>query len=271
MKKCIILLAITIALSLFPSNAHALGRGRIFNGRFFGGGGGCFSGRCATPCVVTQTEFVETVVPVLAYPVLVPAFQFQYVPQAYAATIPVVPVAGYPVATPLVQPVVSTANYGQATYAQPQQPYYNQQQPYQHQQQNFGLNNNEKIHELARAIIEEMSKMQDGNGDFGPPAVPNTQPLQPQPPPQQSYNPQQLSQFAVSAMSRTCARCHTGVAAKGDMIIFTQPGLINQQSNWKKIKEEVSSGRMPPKDHHFQLSLQERQGIVQWLQTIGVN
>jgi hypothetical protein len=282
MKKCIILFAITaIILSFFPSNAHALGRGRIFGGRF-SGGGGCFSGSCVVPCVA-HAEIVETIVPVLAYPVLVPAFQFQYVPQAYAATVPVIPVAGYPVAAPLVQPVISTANYGQANYGQAnygqanygqanygQANYGQQQQPYQ-QQQNLGLNNNEKIRELAKAIIEEMSKIQDSNGDFGPPSVPGTQP-QPQPQPQQrSYNQQQLSQFTVSAMARTCAVCHTGIGAKGDMIIFTQPGLINQQANWKKIKEEVSSGRMPPKDHHFQLSFQERQGITQWLQTIGVN
>ena len=72
-------------------------------------------------------------------------------------------------------------------------------------------------------------------------------------------------------MNRTCTQCHTGIGSKADLILFTQPGLINQQANWKKIKDELVSRRMPPKDVHFQLSEQERNIIIQWLTSIGVN
>lgn len=288
MKKWVITAIITTLVSLFaiPSYAHAFGRR-------------CGGGGCCTPCYSSYTpcytpvvrEVVTEVVPVLAYPVLVPAFQFQYVPPTTLPTIPVVPVTGYPVATPIIQPAIPTA-YGQPppqpVYPQqpiPQMPYGQPAYPQYGQptvpQQNLGLNNKDKIRELARALLEEMNRMaESGPVDSGPPVVPGTQPYQPQPqqtfqPPQQPQQPppQQpnLAQFAVSAMSRTCAQCHTGVGSKGDMIIFNQPGLLNQSTNWKKIKDEIRSGRMPPKDTHFQLSAQEKTAIVDWLTSIGVN
>lgn len=300
MKKCWIIAIFATVVSLFAaSDAHAFGRR-------CGGRVSCGFSSCSTPCYtnycapyVAPIIEVPVAVPVLAYPVLVPAFQFQYVPQAYAPTVPVVPVTGYPVATPVVQPVASTGygGYGSyggygtpvgmgqtpLTYQQQAMAGAYQQQFGQPQQQQFGMNNKDKIRELAKALLEEMNRMaNDAPADAGPPTVPGTQFQQPQPvgqnnffpPPQQPQaNAQlaQLAQFAIAAMNRTCSQCHTGIGSKHDMVIFTQPGLINQQVNWKKIKDEVGSGRMPPRDVHFQLSQQERQGIVQWLQSIGVN
>jgi hypothetical protein len=265
MKKWVFLSIIATLVSLFAisSSAYAFGRR----------GGRCFTS-CSTPCYPIKKEivFVPEIVPVLAYPVLVPAFQFQYVPQAYAPVAQVVPVTGYPVATPIIQPV---APYGQPPMGYGQsngQPYGQPNgQPYGQPNGNgYGLNNKDKIRELAKALLEEMSKMsENGPVDSGPPVVPGTQPVS-QVPFQQPQQPN-LAQFSVAAMGRTCAQCHTGVGSKGDMIIFNQPGLLNQQANWKKIKDEVLSGRMPPKDVHFQLSTQERQSIVQWLTSVGIN
>jgi uncharacterized membrane protein len=72
-------------------------------------------------------------------------------------------------------------------------------------------------------------------------------------------------------MARTCATCHTGIGAKGGLMIFSQPGMFNQHANWSKIKAEVVSGRMPPRDAHFQLTPQERDYIRQWITSMGVN
>lgn len=274
MKKWVLVIIATVVSLFAASDAHAFGR-RC--------GGRVFSNSCYTPCYTSYCAPVIKVpvaVPVLAYPVLVPAFQFQYVPQAYAPTVPVVPVAGYPVATPIVQPVIPTGYGVPPVNSIGQTPLtYQQQAMAQYGQPNgngngYGLNNKDKIRELARALLEEMNRMAgDAPVDSGPPVVPGT-PVGNNnffPPPQQPQPNAQLAQFAIAAMNRTCAQCHTGVGSKGDMTIFTQPGLINQQTNWRKIKEEVASGRMPPRDVHFQLSPQERQGIVEWLRSIGVN
>lgn len=303
MKKWVLVIIATVVSLFATSDAHAFGRrcgGRVAFSS-------CGVSSCYTPCYTSYCapvikEVVPVAVPVLAYPVLVPAFQFQYVPQAYAPTVPVVPVTGYPVATPVVQPVVPTGygvppavnGIGQTplTYQQQAMAQYQQQygqpngQPYGYANGNgngngngYGLNNKDKIRELAKALLEEMNRMaENGPIDSGPPVVPGTQPQQPvgqNPPPfQQPQQPQpnaQLAQFAIAAMNRTCSQCHTGIGSKGDLTIFTQPGLLNQQTNWRKIKDEVASGRMPPKDTHFQLSQQERQTILEWLKSIGVN
>lgn len=289
MKKWVFLAIIATVVSLFAvSDVYAFGR--RCGGRFFSRS--CCSTPCYTSSCYTPVVEVPVAVPVLAYPVLVPAFQFQYVPQAYA-TVPVVPVTGYPVATPVVQPLGSTGyggygalpvanGIGQTPLTYQQQAY--GQQPYGQPQQNYGLNNKDKIRELARALLEEMNRMaNDAPLDSGPPMIPGTQPQQPQfpqqpvghnsffPPPQQPQPNADLARFAIAAMARTCAQCHTGIGSKHDMVIFTQPGLINQQVNWKKIREEIASGRMPPRDVHFQLHPQERQGILRWLVSIGVN
>lgn len=276
MKKWVFLSIITTLVSLFATSSSAHAFGRRCGGRFV-------SRSCCTPCYTSYCAPVVVEVPILAYPVLVPAFQFQYVPQAYAPTIPVVPVTGYPVATPIIQPVVPGYGAAPIAYGQPGQaampaanvygqPTYGQQNG---NGNSYGLNNKDKIRELAKALLEEMSKMsENGPVDSGPPVIPGTQPQQPisQNPFQQPQQSQpNLAQVSIAAMARTCAQCHTGVGSKNDLVIFTQPGLVNQQANWKKIKDEVTSGRMPPKDSHSRLSPQEKQLIGQWLTSIGVN
>jgi hypothetical protein len=269
MKKFFVAVVVATMLSFLvtPSSAHAFGRRTVIVNN---GGGRCIGiSSCAVPCqqtVAVCAPVCNTSVcnlgvsacnvavcnPVcatpVAYPVLVPAFQFQYVPQTLAATVPVVS-GGYPVAAPMqypyAQPMVS--------YGQPQ---------YQHQQQGFGLNNKDKIRELAKALLEEMNRISE-NGDDGPPSVGNYG--------QYQYQQPDLPQLSINAMARTCSQCHTGIGSKADMILFTQPGLVNQNANWKKIKDELVSRRMPPKDVHFQLTEQERSTIVQWLTSIGVN
>jgi len=268
MKKCFIamLIATVISFLIMPSSVYAFGRRTVI----FNNGGGRCVGISSAPCQsvaicnpvqtsvcnlgVCNTAVCNNVavcnpvcaVPV-AYPVLVPAFQFQYVPQTLATTVPVVS-GGYPVAAPMQYP-----------YAQ-QQPMVSYGQP-QHQQQGFGLNNKDKIRELAKALLEEMNKISE-NGDDGPPLVAGQQ---------YQYQQPDLAQLSVNAMARTCSQCHTGIGSKADIILFTQPGLVNQNSNWKKIKDELVSRRMPPKDVHFQLTEQERSTIIQWLTSIGVN
>src|SRR5581483_10765261 len=131
--------------------------------------------------------------------------------------------------------------------------------------------------ELAKALLEEMTRMaENGPADNGPPVVPGTQPFQQPPnqpfqqPPNQPPPGNNLAQVAIAAMGRSCSYCHTGVGSKADMVIFSQPGLLNQQVNWKKIKDEISTGRMPPKDSNFQISPQEKTAIIQWLTSMGV-
>ena len=90
MKKYAITSLIALSLIiLFSSEAFArFGRGRIFRGR-------CAVSCCA-PVVVHEVVAVQQVA--FAYPVLVPAYQFQYVPPAVVA-VPAVsayPTAGYP-------------------------------------------------------------------------------------------------------------------------------------------------------------------------------
>lgn len=266
MKKCLSLIAVFCLLA-FESTSHAIGR-RIISG-------GCSTGTCAVPS--TNYNYATEVTPAFAYPILVPAYQFQYVPPAFAApTVPVIPVTGYPVATPIIQPVLPLP-YGiggvQPTYPMQPTPQY---PPNVSVAPNVAAPpiSKDKIRELARAIIEEMARQAES--DNGPPAVPGTpvpQPQQSQPPqPQQPQtpNPSLVAQLAVSALNRACYACHTGVGSRKDTVIFTQPGLLNQNANWSAIKAEVKSGRMPPKDQQYKLTPQERGAIVEWLTAQGV-
>jgi hypothetical protein len=282
MKKCLTIIGI-ICLFCMPASLYARGRCGGFGGGF---GGDCCTGSYCSPVYTAPTPVYHdpvVVTPVFAYPVLVPAFQFQYVPPTtIAAAVPVVPVSGYPVATPIGQPVQPALPYGQPpAYGQPGygQPGYGQPAYGQPPQQLAQLNNKEKIRELAKALIEEMNKMAAGGDDDGPPQVPGTQPPQQQPPlsqPPQQQPPlsqppqQQLAQIAMGALQRTCYTCHTGVGSKSDFQIFSQPGTFNQTVNWRKVREEVKSKRMPPKDHQFQLTQQERDAVLKWLESYGI-
>jgi hypothetical protein len=168
---------------------------------------------------------------------------------------------------------------GQGQYGMPQQGYspqgqgqYGMPQP-NGQGQQFNLSKKDQIRELAKALIEEMNKIADGTSDNGPPSVPG----QSQPPfsTPQTQNPKQpdpqLTQVVLSSLTRTCAQCHTGVGSKKSFQIFTQPGHLNQNVNWRRVKEELVEEHMPPKDTPFQLNPSERSNILEWLRQIGVN
>jgi hypothetical protein len=273
MKKwAIITLVLAGIISLFVASNDASAFGR--RGRC-GGFRSCNTTFCA-PVVHHAVAVKEVIVPVFAYPVLVPAYQFQYVPTTYA--VPTVPVTGYPQAYPVVpqapgygyQPQQAYP-YGMQGYPPQVQGQYGMQQPNGNQQQQFNLSRKDQIRELAKALIEEMNKMADGQGDNGPPPV-----SQPNDPPQpQTQNPRQpdpqLTQLVLGSLNRTCAQCHTGVGAKKGFQIFTQPGHLNQNVNWKSVKEELVAEHMPPKDTQFRLAPNERLNILEWLRQIGVN
>lgn len=296
MKKwAIITLVLAGIISLFVATSDAFAFGR--RGRC-GGFSSCSTSFCAPIVHHAPVHHVvkEVITPVFAYPVLVPAYQFQYVPTTYA--VPTVPVTGYPQAYPVV-PQAPGFGYQQPYGVPGQQAYpYGMQQGYppqvqgqygmqpQMQQPNgygnpqqFNLSKQDQIRELAKALIEEMNKMaeqgQGQGGDNGPPPVaqPNGQP-QPNGPqtngPPRQPDPQ-LTQVALGALNRTCAQCHTGVGSKKGFQIFTQPGHLNQNVNWKRVKEELVAEHMPPKDTQFQLAPNERLNILEWLRQIGVN
>jgi hypothetical protein len=272
MKKwAIITLVLASIIGLFAATNDAFAFGR--RGRC-SGFRSCNTTFCA-PIVHHAVVVKEVITPVFAYPVLVPAYQFQYVPTTYA--VPTVPVTGYPQAYPVVP---QAPGYGyQPQYGMPQgypqvQGQYGQygmQQPQgfgANPQQQFNLSRKDQIRELAKALIEEMNKMADGQGDNGPPPVQGQQPPQTQAPGQPDP---QLTQFVLGSLNRTCAQCHTGVGAKKGFQIFTQPGHLNQNVNWKRVKEELVAEHMPPKDTQFHLVAQERTNILEWLRQIGVN
>jgi len=191
---------------------------------------------CA-PCVpfhhkkVIVEPIISIVEPVfVAVPVLVPAFQFQYSP-------------------PICAPI--------------QQSY--QQQPYQYQPTNpYGApNGRDHIRELAKALLEEMNKLASPQGD-GPPVVtgpyasPNPAPINPAPP--------NFQNIAFNAMRRTCMACHTGVAAKGEMILFNQINVLNTGAPWAMIKKKVETGAMPPKQSQYKLTTEEIEAIKAFAQ-----
>ena len=287
MKKWVIitLIALVGIVSLFAtSDAFAFGR----RGGRCGGGGfvSCGVRSCYTPVVHTPVVVQEVITPVFAYPVLVPAFQFQYVPTTYA--VPTVPVTGYPQAYPVVPQAQGYGGYQpqqygyppqvQGQYGMPQGQYGMPQPNGANPQQQFNLSKKDQIRELAKALIEEMNKIADGTNDSGPPPVPGLGQPSPQPQPQpqpQTQTPKQpdpqLTQVVLSSLNRTCAQCHTGVGAKKSFQIFTQPGHLNQNINWKLVKEELVAGHMPPKDTPFQLNPSERTNILEWLRQIGIN
>lgn len=59
---------------------------------------------------------------------------------------------------------------------------------------------------------------------------------------------------------RSCADCHTGTQAKGKMVIFSSPGILNPAADWAAIWDVTDTGVMPPetkKNQNAALSDQE--------------
>lgn len=239
-----LMIGILTFISLGTFKSEAFGRGRIFNR-----GGSC--------CNVVAVREVVAVQEVFAFPVLIPAYQFQYAPPAIA-------VQGIPAATyPTIQQPYA---YGQPQQFTQPQPYYGQPQQFAQPQQ-FGGLNKDKIKELAQALIEEMNRQLEG-GD-NQPSVPqsNANPTQP---PTLGVNVKALQYQALTAMSRNCSACHTGIGSKKGQIIFSQPGFFNPVVNLTKLKEEVINDRMPPIDSQYRLTPQEKGTILEWLRLRGV-
>ena len=262
-----------------------------------------------TPVVVTPpVAVVEKVITPIAVPVFVPAFQFQYHPPYVAAPFapayapPLAfgtnPVGGQPpgygsplapVAPVVGQPGVPYGNgYGQPLaqpgYGQPYaQPGYGQPQP------GMGpINGQDKIRELAKALLDEMQRQAGpppGPGqtgpDQGPPVVPTpgASPGTPVGPPPKTgvppglpsaapMSPEAAAPYAIAALQQNCSACHTGPASKGDFIMFAQPGLFNQQIPWRSIVREIDAGRMPPTYSQFRITPEQAAAVRAWLSGI---
>jgi len=241
--------------------------------------------------VVHHDVVVKEVVKEVAVPVLVPAFQFQYVPPACpcpqpAPVAPLPPVGGYgaPQAPPgygqgyghTPPPAAAPPVFGHG-YAAPPQPGVG-----------AGLDNQARIRELAKALLEEMQRQSAQGDDQGPPVVsdpygspspapatppvhqlaPATPPVhQPAPAPGQA-GPNPNSQWggvAFAALQRNCAACHTGIGSKGDYQLFSQPGALNPEASLKLALSEIESGRMPPRSSQYRPTPEEVTAIRNWL------
>jgi hypothetical protein len=70
---------------------------------------------------------------------------------------------------------------------------------------------------------------------------------------------------AIAALSRNCAYCHTGGGARGDTVIFLQPGILNPDAPFRSMEREMQAGRMPPRNSQFRPSPEEYGLIMAWL------
>jgi len=211
------------------------------------------------PVVAVHEEVVTPVVATVAVPVFIPAFQFQYQPPyisapytpAYSPTVMGQPPLG--VGAPL-------PTYGQ--------PYYG----HQPQMQASPISSQDRIRELAKALLDEMSRQSNGP-DNGPPSVPSSSTKIPPGLPtgsisQPALSPELAAPYAIAALQQNCSACHTGPASKGGFVMFAQPGLFNSQVSWRSIIQEVESGRMPPNYSQYRLTTEQIVAIRSWLNGI---
>lgn len=224
---------------------------------------------CNTPVIVSNHveiahEIITPVIYPVAVPVIVPAFTYQYVPPVSVAQ-----------AAPVYPGSPSYGNpYGYPGYAAPQPQY----GPYQSQPTMpmpvlpGASNNNDKLKELARLLLEEMRR-QENPDDSGPPmAIYPNQPVSGPPPvstPNVGLRPNPQSQFAqpaINALARNCMVCHTGPGSKGEVVIFNQQNILNPDAPFNTMLREVSQGRMPPRNSNHALTQQEFQAIQAWLE-----
>src|SRR5262252_9676192 len=70
---------------------------------------------------------------------------------------------------------------------------------------------------------------------------------------------------AIGALSRNCAYCHTGGGARGDTVIFLQPGILNPDAPFRSMEREMQAGRMPPRTSQFRPTPEEYGVIMAWL------
>ncbi len=199
------------------------------------------------PPVVIHKEVVAIKEIPVAVPVIVPAFTFQYSPPCYAP-----PAAAAPAATP-THPVGHSVPGGSIPVgaADP--------------------GSKDKIRELAKALLEEMSRQSDPGGD-GPPVASGplvgSHPVVPGgglPGGGSQITKDQAAPFAIAALQRNCAACHTGNASKGDFVLFSQPGVFNPQASFRSAMREIEAGRMPPRSSQYRLTQEEANYARIWL------
>lgn len=231
----------------------------------------------ATPVYVKEV--------VTAVPVLVPAYQFQYVPPACQQC----PTPSAQVQAPQHPGYIPgygqnmNPGYGQApAYGQPPAPGYGQA-PGGPPVASFGANDftDDRIRLLARALLDEMQRQANEDQDGGPPvasdpygtpappvppvAGPPTGNVPPAPAPRPGDPTHPAAGVAYAALLKNCAACHTGPGSKGDYQLFSQPNSLNPQANLSLALDEVASGRMPPRSSQFRLTPDEVQALRAWL------
>ena len=202
---------------------------------------------------------------------------------------------------PPQQPMPGYAPPGQPP--QPGYPMAGGQQPVQATSVNCNFTQ-EQIKQLAAQVLAEMQRQSQGgpSSDSGPPPVSGTSPpvgaapaapssgspgsgpggyptvtppqtQQPQGFPPTNAAPQSsrpsanspLAVPAIAALSRNCAYCHTGGGARGDTVIFIQPGILNPDAPFRSMERELQAGRMPPRTSQFRPSPEEYGQIMAWL------
>lgn len=234
------------------------------------------------PKPVTIIKEVVKEIPI-AFPVLVPAYQFQYSPPCFAPSVGVAPgvAPGYGAGhAPVYQPNQTPGYAGPGYNAGPGAP------PPQGGNLYGGPSPQDKIKDLAKALLEEMRRQseQEQNGD-GPPVVvdPNAPPAPPLPPggnqpplggnippsaPPGGMTKEQAQPLALNALSRACAQCHTGQGSKAEVVIFSQPDVFNPGAPLKSMRREIDAGRMPPSSYHYRLTPEELQALRIWLPAV---
>jgi hypothetical protein len=294
MIKCFSLFIAGIVLVTSVNSASAqcgvVKRGAVCQGTT------CQSSSYSSSYIAPHVDVVTTI----AVPILIPAFQFQYTPPV---ALPIancgqpvyqpgygqpMPNYGQPVYQPgYGQPMPNygqpgfVPGYGQSAYGQPQQTTYTQQQ-LPAAPTTPTVNSQDKIRELAKALLDEMQK-QSQSSDGGPPVAPGTPGTNANPPATNppgsngvppglsqapTLSPEQASPAAITALQSKCSACHTGPASKGEFVMFAQPGLFNQQIPWRSIVREIDSGRMPPKSSQYRITPQEAVAVRAWLSGI---
>lgn len=197
---------------------------------------------------------------IVAVPVIVPAYTFQYAPPCYT---PALPHAAAPVVPGFPHLPAAPIPHGPpiTSHAPPMTSPVNPTPP--------AIGSNDQIRALARALLEEMQKFSDN--DSGPPSVPTPGSVPPAPiglnptPPPSTLTREQAAPIAIAALNRSCSACHTGIGSKGDVVIFSQPGVLNQDAPWRGIIKEIEAGRMPPRYSPFTVSREEFIAIKTWL------
>ncbi len=167
---------------------------------------------------IKKEVIIEQVITPVAIPVLVPAFQFQYVP-------------------PPCQQNMGNQGYAPQNTGYPGSP---QGYPPQVPQPTAAVNNvsdDARIRRLIRQVIrEELKNAMNGtpppnDQDDGPPAPVSGQ--------QQSLN-------YVSILGGRCSTCHTAGNLKGNnFVMFTSPGVFNNSADKRAIVKAMESGEMP--------------------------